>query len=181
LLAFLGRIHPIKGLDVLLRALVQVKTDVPQVILAIAGADEDGHRNHLQKLAQHLGVQDQVQWLGIVGEEDKRRLLVDADLFILPSFSENFGLAAVEAMAAGCPVILGRGVNIGVQIEAYGAGRMVPTEPKSLATAIVEGLREPDARRAMGRAGQRLVAKSYDGEVVARQMLKGYEECLQRV
>ncbi|MFQ5903745.1 MAG: glycosyltransferase [Candidatus Binatia bacterium] len=178
LLTFLGRIHPIKGLDVLLRALVRVKAEVPEVILAIAGPDEDGHRGYLERLAQSLGVTEQVCWVGVVEESAKRGFLVDADLFVLPSFTENFGLAAVEAMAASCPVILGSGVNIAAQVQAGGAGWVVPTEPNTLASAILEALGDPDTRRVRGMAGQRLVAERYDGETVACEMLKGYEECL---
>lgn len=178
LLAFLGRIHPIKGLDVLLRALVRVRGEVPDVMLAIAGPDEDGHGIRLRRLAQDLGVEGRVRWLGTIAEQAKPGFLVDADLFVLPSFSENFGLAAVEAMAVGCPVVIGSGVSIAPQVEAYGAGWVVPTEPQALSSAIIVALRDRDARHAAGKAGQRLVAEWYDGETVAREMLKGYEACL---
>ena len=177
-LAFLGRIHPIKGLNVLLGALARVKAEVPELILAVAGPDENGHRSELERLAQSLGIDGHLCWLGTIEEQAKPGFLVDADLLVLPSFSENFGLAAVEAMAVGCPVIVGRGVNIASQVEAYGAGWVVPTEAETLASAIVEALRNPEARQAAGKAGQRLVADRYDGEAVAREMLKAYEECL---
>ena len=78
----------------------------------------------------------------------------------------------------GCPVILGRGVNIAAQVESYKAGCVVSTEPEALATVIIDTLRKPETRQSMGKAGQRLVAEWYDGEAVAREMLKGYEECL---
>ena len=178
MLAFLGRIHPIKGLDVLLRALARVKEEVPEVILAVAGPDENGHGIRLQRLAEKLGIARQVRWLGTIEEDAKRGYLRDADLFVLPSFSENFGLAAVEAMAVGCPVVLGKGVNIAPQVEAYGSGWVVSTEPETLAATIVEALRAPEARMTRGNAGRRLVADRYDGEAVAREMLKAYEECL---
>jgi glycosyltransferase involved in cell wall biosynthesis len=178
LLAFVGRIHPIKGLDVLLRALGRVKAEVPELVLAIAGPDEDGNRSRLESLTQSLGIEGQVYWLGVIEEETKRGLLTDADLFVLPSFSENFGLAAVEAMAAGCPVILGCGVNIAAQVEALGAGRVVSTETEVLAATIAEVLRSPERRQAMGEAGRRLVAQFYDGQTVAREMIKAYSDCL---
>jgi glycosyltransferase involved in cell wall biosynthesis len=178
-LASLGRIHPIKGLDVLLQALVRVKAEIPEIILAIAGPDEDGHRSELEQLAQSLGIDGHLCWLGTIEEKAKLGFLVDADVFVLPSFSENFGLAAVEAMAVGCPVIVGRGVNIASEVEAYGAGWVVATEAETLASAIVKALRNPEARRGAGMAGQHLVADRYDGEAVAREMLKAYEECLQ--
>jgi glycosyltransferase involved in cell wall biosynthesis len=176
--AFLGRIHPVKGLEILLQALARVKAEFPELILAIAGPDEDGHSGRLHSLAQGLGVDGQVRWVGALAGEAKSGFLVDADLFVLPSFSENFGLAAVEAMAVGCPVVLGSGVNIAAQVENYGAGRVVSTEPDALATAMVDALCDPETRQRMGRAGQRLVAECYDGEAAARAMLKGYEECL---
>ncbi len=177
-LAFLGRIHPIKGLSVLLEALARVKGEVPGMILAVAGPDEDGYRSKLERLAQGLGIDGHLCWLGTIEEEAKLGFLVDADLFVLPSFSENFGLAAVEAMAVGCPVIVGCGVNIAPGVEAYGSGWVVPTDPEALSSAIVTALRNPNARQAAGVAGQRLVADRYDGENVAREMLKAYEECL---
>jgi len=178
LLAFLGRIHPIKGLDVLLRAMIRVKAEVPDVILAIAGPDEDGYGDRLREIADRLGLQGHVRWVGIMDGRAKHAFLVDADLFVLPSFSENFGLAAVEAMAVGSPIVIGRGVNIAPQVEAYGAGWVVPTEAEALSSAIIAGLRDRDARQAAGKAGRRLVAEWCDGETMAREMLKGYEECL---
>jgi len=178
LLVFLGRIHPIKGLKVLLEALVRAKAEIPEMILAVAGPDEDEYRSELERLAQGLGIDGHVCWLGAIEEKAKLGFLVDADVFVLPSFSENFGLAAVEAMAVGCPVIVGRGVNIAPQVDAYGAGWVVPTEPEALSSAIVAALRDPDARQAAGKAAQRLVAEWYDGEAVASEMLKAYEECL---
>ena len=178
MLAFLGRIHPVKGLDALLQALVRIKAEVPEVLLTIAGPDGDGYGGRLRMLAEDLGVERWIRWLGTIEERAKPGFLLDADLFVLPSFSENFGLAAVEAMAVGCPVVLGCGVNIAPQVHTYGAGWVVPTEPEALSSAIVAALRDPDARQAAGKAGQRLVAEWYDGETVAREMLKAYEEFL---
>jgi glycosyltransferase involved in cell wall biosynthesis len=135
-------------------------------------------KRHLDVLLGGSGLLGHVHWVGIMNGSARHDFLGDADLFVLPSYSENFGLAAVEAMAVGCPVILGRGVNIAAQVEAYGAGWVVPTEPEPLVTAIVAALRDSNARQAAGKAGQRLVAEWYDGETVAREMLKAYEECL---
>jgi glycosyltransferase involved in cell wall biosynthesis len=177
-LAFLGRIHPIKGLSVLLKALARLKAEVPGLILAVAGPDEDGYRSELERLGRGLGIDGHLRWLGTIEEKSKLGFLSDADVFVLPSFSENFGLAAVEAMAVGCPVIVGRGVNIAPQVQAYGAGWVVSTEAEPLASAIAEALHNPEACRTAGKAGQQLVADQYDGEAVAREMLKAYEEHL---
>ncbi len=178
LLAFVGRIHPLKALDVLLHALVRVVTQVPQLIVAIAGPDENGHRDRLQKLARKLGIDAQVRWLGTLVGQAKLDLLTDADVFVLPSFSENLGLAALEAMALGCPVILGCGVNIAADVKRWGAGRVVSPEPDALAMAIIELLENPGIRSAMRQAGRRLVAGCFDADTLAREMLRVYEECL---
>ncbi len=76
------------------------------------------------------------------------------------------------------PAVLGRGVNIAPQVEVYGAGWVVPADPDLLAAAIINALRDRESRRAVGQAGRRLVREWYDGEVVAREMLKAYEQCL---
>ncbi len=79
---------------------------------------------------------------------------------------------------ARCPGVLGRDINIAPQVEAYGAGWVVPADLGLLADAIINALRDRESRRAVGQAGRRLVREGYDGETVAREMLKPYEECL---
>ena len=84
----------------------------------------------------------------------------------------------VPVRRARCPGVLGRDINIAPQVEAYGAGWVVPADPGLLADTIINALRDRESRRAVGQAGRRLVREGYDGETVAREMLKPYEECL---
>ncbi len=77
--------------------------------LALAGPDENGHRADVQAEINRLGIGDYVTWVGAVSDHDKWQLFIDSDLFVLPSYSENFGTVIAEAMAAGLPVIASTG------------------------------------------------------------------------
>lgn len=119
---FLGRIHPKKGCDLLLQAFAQVAPSQPDLHLAIAGPDQTGWQAELARLAAQLGIADRVSWLGMLTGNLKWGALRAAEAFVLPSHQENFGIAVVEAMACGTPVLISRAVNIYREIEDDGAG-----------------------------------------------------------
>ena len=102
LVGFLGRNHRVKGLDLLVDAVAQVAG----AHLVVAGPDEDGTRARLMQRVATLGIADRVHWPGLLDATAKGAMLAAIDLFVLPSHSENFGLAAVEAMAAGVAVVV---------------------------------------------------------------------------
>ena len=99
---FLGRINWKKGLDRLIPAFSRV----PRATLVVAGNDEDNYRPELDQLARRCGVRERVHFVGPVHRTDKAALLRKAKLLVLPSYSENFGNVVLEAMAAGCPVVV---------------------------------------------------------------------------
>ena len=90
----------------------------------------------MRELSAELGIADRVVWAGQVKGTMKQSALAAAEIFVLPSFSENFGIAAVEAMAAGLPVILGQGVAVAAEVAAAEAGMVVSPEPDSIAQAM---------------------------------------------
>jgi glycosyltransferase involved in cell wall biosynthesis len=120
-LLFLGRIHPKKGCDLLLDAFAQVAALDPQLCLVIAGPDPDGLRDGLQARAANLGA-DRIVWTGMIGGDIKWGALRAAEAFVLPSHQENFGIAVVEALACGTPVLISDKVNIWREIAAGGGG-----------------------------------------------------------
>lgn len=181
LLAFVGRIHPIKGLGVLLQAVRRAAENISGLQIVIAGPDDGGHQVQLQQQAIKLGIAERVHWVGVVAGREKRALLQDADLFMFVSFSENFGLAAVEAMAARTPVVLGEGVNIATLVRKYDAGWVVPTEAVAVADAIREALCNPALRRARAQRASKVVAEQFDPDVIARKSLAVYRDCLEQV
>src|SRR5262249_47631347 len=100
---FLGRIYPVKGLPMLIDAWARVRPD--GWVLKIAGPDEAGHRAQVENLIFAAGLGDKISFLGSVSHESKRSIFLEADLFVLPSHSESFGMALAEALAHGVPVL----------------------------------------------------------------------------
>jgi glycosyltransferase involved in cell wall biosynthesis len=152
---FLSRINWKKGLD----RLIAAWQSIPDVPLVIAGNDDEGYQPQMVELARALGIAERVIFLGPVRDADKWALYERAQLFVLPSYSENFGNVVAEAMAMACPVVVTAEVGIAPLVEAAGAGRVVDGAPEKLAAAIRELLADPDCRREMGRRGAE-VAKS---------------------
>jgi glycosyltransferase involved in cell wall biosynthesis len=116
-LLFLGRLHPKKGCDLLIQALARV----PDVQLVMAGPDADGWRAELEALADRNDVARRIVWTGHLDGELKWGALYAADAFILPSHGENFGVAVVEALGCGLPVLITDKINIWQAIDQDGA------------------------------------------------------------
>jgi glycosyltransferase involved in cell wall biosynthesis len=121
-LLFLGRIHEKKGCDILLKAFAEVHGMAPQVDLVIAGPDPNELQPELEELARGLGIDSKVHWPGMIGGNAKWGALRACDAFVLPSHQENFGVAVVEALAAGRPVLISHQVNIWPEIRDDGVG-----------------------------------------------------------
>jgi glycosyltransferase involved in cell wall biosynthesis len=120
---FLSRIHPKKGIDLLIKAISELDNELPsEFIIAIAGTGNDEYTNNLQKLAETLNVAKRFQWLGMVTGNVKWGAFSAADCFILPSHQENFGIVVAEALAVGTPVLISDKVNIWREIKEMNAG-----------------------------------------------------------
>lgn len=119
---FLGRIHEKKGCDLLIRAFASVARRDPLLHLVIAGPDPTGWMAALKHLAAELGIGDRVAWPGLLRDEIKWGAFYAAAAFALPSHQENFGIAVVEALACGLPVLISNKVNIWREIAGAGAG-----------------------------------------------------------
>jgi glycosyltransferase involved in cell wall biosynthesis len=175
-LLYLGRINWKKGLDRLIRALAQV----PGARLLIVGNDEEGHTEPLARCAREAGVRQRVVFAGPMDGAAKTELYRRAHLFVLPSYSENFGIVVLEAMAQGCPVIVTRGVGAAAVVEDANAGLVVAQSTEAIACAIAELLADPARRAAMGRAGRERVLADYTWDRVAAQMLERYRRIVER-
>ncbi len=123
LILFLSRIHPKKGCDALIEAFSHVARADPSIQLVMAGpGDPPEWASGLQKRAGELGITHRITWTGMLKGHEKWSALRAAEVFILPSHQENFGIAVVEALACGTPVLITRGVNIWREVTADGAG-----------------------------------------------------------
>ena len=170
---FLGRLNFKKGIDVLVRAFSEAVRAVPEAHLVIAGPD-GGLRAKTETWIGAHGLRDRTTLAGMVRGPDKMALLADADLFVLPSYSENFGITVIEAMACGLPVALSDRVNLWREVAGAGAGWVAPPEPGPTRDAIVEALSDPVRAREMGARGRRLVAERFSWHRIAPAMEEVY-------
>jgi glycosyltransferase involved in cell wall biosynthesis len=119
---FMGRIHQKKGCDLLIEAFAKVLGQQADWHLVMAGPDQVGWREELNFRAAELGIAPRIIWTGMLGGPMKWGALRAAEIFVLPSHQENFGIAVAEALAAGVPTLISNKVNIWREIEADGAG-----------------------------------------------------------
>ena len=113
----------------------------------------------------------------LVGE-DKASALRESDVFVLPSYSENFGMAVVEAMAAGLPVVITKGVGISKEVESAGAGLIVEKDVNQVAEAILKVLQNLETAHQMGKAGRKLVEKEFSSEKVTEKFMEEYDKII---
>ena len=172
---FLSRLHPKKGLDNLLQVWKKMAPDFKDWQLLIAGSGDPAYENDLKALSTDLVSNKSVMFLGSIYGEDKKNILASSDVFILPSFSEGFSVAILEAAAAGLPVLLTRECNFPELAKAHAAIEISPD-----ASGIEQGIRQmleltDEKRQTMGQHGQQLVKKSYSWPAIAEQMCRVYD------
>lgn len=170
----IGRLNWKKGLDRLILAIAHV----PQAELVIAGNDEENYRVRLEACARDAGVAERVTFLGPVHGAAKWMLLRSCDLFVMPSYSENFGIAALEAMACGCPVVVTPEVGLAQTVQATGAGVVAEGRPEIFGRAIAALLSAPAERWKMGRIGARIARDQFSWSAIATQMEVVYGACV---
>jgi len=170
---FLSRLDAKKGLDLLLPAFSNVLKGHPGTTLVIAGDGDAAFVARLKETARRLGIDSEVIWAGFLQGEEKIAALADADLFVLPSYSENFGVAVVEAMGAGLPVIVSDQVGIHRDISQAHAGSVTPCNAGDLANTLAM-LIENREMRALMSANARELARQFSPEAVTEQMIAAY-------
>lgn len=169
-LLFLGRLHPKKGLDLLLLAWAKLSTLTKDWQLVIAGPDEQGHLAQIRALAQSLGLENQIVFSGPVTGSTKINLLHSADLFVLPSRSEGFSMSILEAMACELPVIATQACNF-PDLSSEQAGWECETTVDSLASALRNALECGEGeRKQRGLNGRRLVENHYSWSAIVRNL-----------
>ncbi len=173
-LLFIGRINWKKGLDRLIPAMAQLA----ETHLLIAGNDEEAYQPVLEALARQHGVEHRVRFIGPAYGADKLALLRHASALVVPSYSENFGNVVLEAMAAGCPVVVTPEMGVADIVRESGAGIVVDGAPSALAAGIAQILFDPNALEAMSANGIAAVERQYGWDTVAQQMEAVYQACL---
>ena len=169
---FLGRIHPVKNLPALIEAWGRVRPEGWRLV--IAGPDEGGHRKDVQAAVAAAGIGEAVSFAGPVLDEAKTALLRDADLLILPSHTESFGMAVAEALAHGAPALASTAAPWPM-LEQKGCGWLAAPTAAGLADGLARATAtDAGTLRRMGEAGRALIASEFGWPRVARQFLDLY-------
>lgn len=173
---YIGRVAPIKGLSNLCAAIGQL--DMRDWRLRIVGPDQENHTAQLKDLSEELGIKGSIDFIGPKYGKELQLEYAGADVFVLPSYSENFGSVVVEALAHGVPVITTKGTPW-KELEEYRCGWWIDVGVAPLATTLAEAMSlSGDERREMGMRGRRLVEEKYTWDAVATKMLKGYDDVI---
>jgi glycosyltransferase involved in cell wall biosynthesis len=176
---FLGRLHPIKGADILLRAFARIAAAFPKTVLVMAGPDEWDLVKEFREATKDAQLRGRCIFPGMVSGEEKLDLLARANLFCLPSAAEGFSMAVLEALASACAVLLSPGCHF-PQVETAHAGRVVDPTSEALIAALADLLADPGRLRAMGARGRELVARDYTWEAIVRRVEDVYREGIER-
>lgn len=174
LIVFLGRLHPKKGLDLLIDAWTQLGRGFPEAQLVVAGPDAEGTRAKLDAALTAAGMENRVTFTGMLDPTMKWSALAAAEIFVLPSYSEGLPMGVLEAMGAGVPAIVTQNCNL-PEIAEYRVGWEIEANAAALSAAIQEALEQsPQQNQVTGRRGCDLVTKRYNSRHVAQAMAEVY-------
>lgn len=177
LILFLSRIHPKKGLDLLLQAFASLADKFADFDLVIAGPDQVGLAPSLKKRAAELGIDKRIHWTGMLVGDEKWGAFRSSSLFVLPSHQENFGIAVAEAMALAVPVLITNKVNIWQEVEASGAGYVTEDRPEDISKGLhyLCSLSETQLA-AMGKKGRECFVERFSLEKNAAEFLEKMQQ-----
>ena len=175
LLLFLSRLHRKKGLGLLIPAFAQVlQASAAKPMLVLAGPCAPQYRRRLESEIASHGLSDHVIFTGMLEGEQKRAALTDADLFVLPSYQENFGIAVIEALAAGTPVVVSDQVNICGRIAEGQVGAVVPTRIEPLAESLTRWMSDARLREDAAERARPFVQAHFDWGQIAEHWATHY-------
>ena len=178
-LLFLSRIHPKKGLRDLVVAWAKVRQSGWRVV--VAGPSEGGYEDEIKLLTRKLGIEGDFDFPGLVSGEMKERCFAEADIFILPTYSENFGIAIAEALARGIPVITTTGAPW-QELETHSCGWWVSPGVDGVTNGLMSAMAmSREALAEMGARGKKLVEEKYSWDLIGRDALRASEWMLRRI
>jgi len=180
LVLFLGRINFKKGLDLLIPAFAEVQKQFPRAILAIVGPENDDYGQKVRGWVAEHNLNKSVLFIGHLEGEEVLQAYVDADLFVLPSHTENFGMTVVEAMACGIPTVISDQVNIHREVSQGGTCLVTRCDIDEIAEAICTLLASPEWCLDMGMAGRKLAQEKYSWPKIVDVLTAEYEKAIIR-
>ncbi|MFB2967867.1 hormogonium polysaccharide biosynthesis glycosyltransferase HpsP [Aerosakkonema sp. BLCC-F183] len=180
MLLYLSRIEPKKGLNLLIPALENLLAEGIDFHFVLAGANpqDPDYEAKIKAQIQASPLGSHTTITGFVGGDRKASLLQNADLFVLPSYYENFGIAVAEAMVAGKPVVISDGVYIWEDVQNAEAGWVCSLTVESLTEKLRLALRDEGERKRRGLNAQKNALKEYSWDAIAQQTIQAYQEIL---
>jgi glycosyltransferase involved in cell wall biosynthesis len=176
-LLFLGRINEKKGCDLLVQAFASLCAAHPDLHLVMAGPDPANWRERLEALACQSGCTDRIHWPGLLLGDAKWGAFAACEAFVLPSHQENFGVAVVEALASGRPVLLTHPVNIAQDLEADGCALVEPDTREGITRLLARWLAlTPSQQADMGAHARDSFVRRYDMRRNAEAILRVFEK-----
>jgi glycosyltransferase involved in cell wall biosynthesis len=175
---FLSRLHPKKGLDLLIPAWAEVVRRQPDAHLVLVGPADEAYAAQLRRWVGENGLDQQVTFTGPLHGRAKWAALAAGELFLLPSYQENFALVVTEALRTGLPVVLSQRVNIWREVTASGSGLDCELSPGSIANCVLKFLGDEKLRASASAAGQRLADEHFTWERSVEALERVYEEVL---
>lgn len=179
IILFFGRINFKKGLDILIDAFARVAQVRNDVHLVLAGPDNERYGVKVKTWAREKGIERQTTFTGMLQGNMKLAVLKDSTIFVLPSYTENFGLSVIEAMACGLPVVISNKVNIWREVQSAGAGVVAPCDARRFSAMISALLDDPGRATVMGKRGMALVQSSFSWSNVALKLERIYNLVLE--
>lgn len=177
---FMSRLNVKKGLDALLPAFRDYVRNHPGTVLILAGPD-DGYRDTIRRFIETHQLEDSVRLVGMLTGDDKKAALTEADLFVLPSYSEGFSMVVLEAMAAGTPTLVSDKVGFGDVIRQHeAAGLITELTPDGVRAGLEKLLGDDALRQRVSRNAKALLGTQYDIEIVAKRLLDEYEKVIMK-
>lgn len=163
---FLSRIHPKKGIELLMEA---VSAFADNICMKIAGSGEKQYITALKKKAQALKMENKIQWLGWKAREEKFKVLIQADLFALTSYNENFGNVVIEALHVGTPVLITEGVGLSEFIQQHDFGWICKPEPGDIKQQLAKAIHDKRKRNRIATAAPGIIQLHFSAAVLIPQ------------
>ena len=171
----LSRLDPIKGLELVIEALAKLRVQ-NHFRLLIAGSGTKAYEKTLRGLVDARGLQSVVDFVGLLQGHDKEAALASADVFVLSSYHENFGIAVAEALQAGLPVLVSDRVGLSSLVYQSGSGLVTECSPDQIASGLLRMAEDEALRRKMGENGRQVAKQQFDWNTIAKQIIAVYND-----
>ncbi|WP_439474443.1 XrtY-associated glycosyltransferase XYAG1 [Algoriphagus formosus] len=172
-LLFVGRLHPVKGIELLLEALATLNFPFK---LTLVGEGEEAYEKGLKAKAEKLGIVPHLYWRGFLQGEEKLVVYQKADILILPSYTENFGMVLIEAWATGLPTIVTEGVGLSDFVQTHKLGWVVKHTSESIAHAILTAQQEETTRLSIAKNAHKIASQEFSTEILTEKYLSAYQQ-----